>query len=126
LWTDEHWQRAMANMTAVVNLHRMPCGDRTQPLEALRMVMLLAYGCNVLSERSNTQDEAAFVGMITFTSLGGLPAAWARLAAMTAADRAVAGAAARAKFIATFKPEQLFVNAGVYKLLDSMRGAQPL
>lgn len=120
LWTEERWQQAMTNMTAVVNLHKH-CGDSTQPLEAFRAVKLLAHGCIVLSERSNAQDEAAFEGMVTFASVEDLPAVWARVSALRAVDRAAAGATARTKFLAAFKPKTLFENAGVYELLDSLR-----
>lgn len=120
LWTERNWERVMPSITAVLNLHKL-CGDPRQPLEALRVVKLLSYGCNVISERSNSQDEDAFSGLVTFAPVEGLPAAWARLATASAAERAAAGAAVRARFFAMFTPDALFQSAGIYELLDAMR-----
>ncbi|KAG8466998.1 hypothetical protein KFE25_000314 [Diacronema lutheri] len=120
LWNEATWRRALARMSAVVNLHKN-CSDSAQPLEAFRVAKLLAYGCIVLSERSDARDEAAFAGMVTFASVDALPAMWARFAASSAAQRAAAGGAARTKFLAAFAPARLFHEAGVFGLLDELR-----
>jgi hypothetical protein len=117
VWGQDALDAHMANNSLYLSIHKK-CARAGEPFEAFRASLILRYGGLIISEQSYGPDQHAFQGIVTFVTLPKIGAMYRNLALTPARELARRSAAALAAYAARFQPNQLFRNAGVYRLLD--------
>jgi hypothetical protein len=112
VWSEASLRQLIATSTSpvFVNIHKRCLHDEaTQPLESVRIAMLLSAGAIVLSQHAAPHDEALFDGIVEFASLDAMPRAISALLARP--DLHTLARERHAKFRRRFEPGTLLAKA---------------
>ena len=114
-WSDQRLAAVLQSYGVYVNVHKA-CNDVRNPVSP-RVSMLLSARALVISEHCHDLDERQFEGMVSFVPFEDVSREFARLRAMSRAEREALAAMRAARFARRFAPHRVYEEAGVHELM---------